>query len=425
MRDGTITPEQTRPGPHDPEYFDIVWRNASVPEAFDYESLTRRLYGPVEDITADTRTVNTTLNLTPGSLFSFQVVPWHRHNVYSVIDGQRVPVGSTPVRPPSTAMEEALFLTDISVGVGHGAQGGMLVSWDNPLFNNQQVFSGYRIDFRDMGSPQWETGDTVSLDTPGLSTSQAGRRWSYEFTHQNLQVGRMYEARIVPLVGTTPIYNVTRIPIGAHIHHFAFSGRDYMATGFYLRPGLTVRPEGLEYLTLMWSLPTDPPYRVTRLQIWSTHNPPPEDFEPNFGNATLVHTIMGEHAATATTLLVPRPEEVPIWYIVVITANALGFSPPPVTMLTNSVVFDPIFNDFIPYSPTIHEITHTGQPGSLGLNVQWRAFTRPRFRDMDNLFQDAGEDFISGEGFIIDNEFTSPTKLKIFRRSATLTLWRA
>jgi hypothetical protein len=210
--------------------FDIEWRNASAGETFNVTGSGRR----VPNLPNTVRTWNSpaAFGLTSGSIYSFRVVPWHNHRVW---DGSIPDYVLREMRPtPATQMQENLFLTDINVELGHGPQGGMQVTWDNPLFGNQQVFSGYRLDFRATGEG-WTTGPIITPGMPGLVATNGNRTWEFEIVHGNLRLGTMYEVRVIPMVGgqlITPIDGVggvNTVQIGGVLRNFASSHRPYTA----------------------------------------------------------------------------------------------------------------------------------------------------------------------------------------------------
>jgi len=397
--DPTMTPGLTNPGIHQPEGFDIEWRNASRGESFLTAGANRREPG----LSVGTRNWDFRGPLTSGSIYSFRVVPWHWH----YFPPSPVPPHMTPpparITPPASEMVEVLYLTDIEIELEVGAMGGMLITWDNPLYNSQQVFSGYRIEFRAAGGG-WQTGITVSESTPGVERLAGGSRWRYEFVHQNLRPGTQYDVRITPLIGGDAINVRPTVQIGGTMFNIASSGRDYVGTGFYLSPLLTLRPEGLEYLSLTWSMPDPAHTRITHIRIWYTTAGvwdeatqmyvAPADF-PNPARDNIEHTIVNLLGTQANHHLVPRPTEVPTWYVVELmgyvlaTGFPIGSGPAPQGpgMFTNVVWFDPEFDAFAAYSPTIREIDHHGTPNNLSLEITWRAFTRAWFRPMDDHLQ--------------------------------------
>jgi len=423
-------------GIHDPLYFDIEWRNATVPEPFIHtpgDGLVRRDPRQTVDPTSvgagALARVNHTYEfsgaLRSGSIYSFRVVPWHTHTIQLNTDPPSVRIDT--VAPSPADMEENLFLTDISVDLTRGEMGGMLITWDNPLFDGNQVFDAYRIYFRqvpDVGTmPGWTPGTTVTPESPGLVRTDANRTWSFEFVHAGLQVGAVYDVRVVPMVGaaavrqepgTTNNFAPATININGVVRNFAFSGREFIGTGFSLPPHLSVTRVG-QNLRLNWSTPVTG--TVLETQIWMLKSPPPPNFQDiglDRGNAQLIHTIMGVEAGSVTSHLVPLAmiEDLPVWFAVAFRIEPPVPSPPDYTvfwMWTNYVDYDPEIDDFAPYAPTIRSIGVNNPPS---LDIQWRAFTRPIFGG-DEAYRDAGftpvgPNFVSamddsGREYIIDD----------------------
>ena len=407
--------------------FDIAWRNATTPEMnFNYRG-PGAMFGPAgrlhpgNDPLQRTATLSDIgVGLTPNSIYSFQVVPWHIHRQYNTVTlpggGTSWSTADTYWMPPRAAMNEMLFLTDIDVRLSHGPTGGIQVTWNNPTFDGNQVFQSYSILFRSLppANPDfWTPGTTVFADSPGLQGGEGSPIWSYEFTYQNIFPGINYEVRVVPNVqGGTPIHATNAVDIpGVGVRDIAFSGRDFISEQpIYVRPGLTRTLVGPYYMTLNWT----PPFgHVRRINIWQwTMEPgqiPADDFEPNLGNANLVHSIMGYAAGNATSHLVrrPPPPQQPSWFQVEFEVEFPDGRI--VTMFTNAVVYDPRFDDFEAYAPTIRYIDHGPRPrpasAPIHLDITWRAFTRPVYRGSDiHDFRVAGDTFIFDGEWIIDND---------------------
>lgn len=399
MAHPTPTPGLIDGGHHQPEGFDIEWRNATSPESFNVTGGVRRAM----NLPTSARTWDFNGSLSSGSIYSFRVVPWHYHR-FPTNHNVTPPVTPPPqrIRPvPLTQHDEMLFLTDIRVNLGVGNQGGIMVTWDNPLFNNQQVFTGYQLSFRPEGAMNWTTDiPEITESTVGLQVGAGGREWSFEIAHPDLLQGQTYEVRVVPL--TAPGTSIgTTVTIGGITHPINYSARSFIGDGFYLAPMLTLRPEGQELLLLTWGMPS-PLLRVESIRIFSTTTPPGPNFDPVSDFATLIHSIVSPHGVTANHHIVPRPTEWPTWYIVELTGYSTGDPERPFRMLTNVAEFDPLFNAFEAYSPTIKEASHTGGIANLSLEITWLAFTRARFRVQDDLFPNR---FIrQGEPWVVDND---------------------
>ena len=416
--DQTTTPGLTNPGVHQPVGFDIEWRNASVGETFLTSGGVRRT--PGNSNTA--RNYEFSGPLRSGSIYSFRVVPWHMH----YFPASPTPPFTIPppqrIVPPAAQMREVLYLTDIEVDLEPGAMGGMLITWDNPRFDGQDVFSGYQIEFR-AGGGAWQSAPSVTSTTPGVEVIGGGARWRFELVDGRLAPGVAYDVRITPLIGGSQFGvpgGPTTVEIGQNLFSIAASTRRYIGTGFYLRPRLSLHPEGLQYLFLNWSMPDLTTHRVTRIRIWSTvesiFNPetqqyePPEDF-PNPARDNLVHTINNQLGINSTHHLVMRPTEVPTWYVVEIHGYTIAQGPDfPFTMLTNVAGFDPLFDAFAAYSPTIreivdnHEYVRAAASTELEMNVTWLAFTRSWFRPMDDHLFVIREDAQGNPQEVIDNQ---------------------
>jgi len=434
QRIGPATPGLTNPpveglpaGMHQPQAFDIEWRNASVPgEDFIHtpgQGLVRRDPNqPVDPLSVaqnQAHQYNFVGSLDSGSIFAFRVVPWHWHTFpIPPPPAPPLPPDAQMMTPPRADMAQNLFLTDINVEVAHGPNGGMLVTWDNPLFGDPgppampptQVFPAYQLMYRIVqegpgADPGWIVGPTVTPGMAGLATANANATWSFEFMPSDPQVGPIYEVRVVPFVAPNVLLHqhTGTINIGDNnIFNFAYSGNEFTAAGFYLRPQLNLTPEG-DRIFLNWSLPTVGV--IDRVEVRRLLAEPGEDFVASLDNTQLIQTFMGAQAELATSHILPRPTE-PSWFVIRVVVLINGEPIPIDGMWTNYASFFPGIVGFDAYAPTIRSIT---VEDPLALDIQWRAFTRPMYNPEDELFQPVGPNFVAGTDdhdreFIIDTD---------------------
>ncbi|MCL1986788.1 MAG: fibronectin type III domain-containing protein [Firmicutes bacterium] len=424
-----IPTEGLPPGMHQPEQFDIEWRNASIPgEDFLHtpgQGLIRRDHPvPVlpESVAGNVpHSYNFTGALTPGSIYAFRVVPWHWHHFpMPAPPAPQLPPDSIQMVPPRANMAQNLFLTDINVEVAHGQNGGMLVTWDNPLFGDPgppampptQVFPAYQLMYRIVqeggtgnNPADWIPGPVVNPDTPGLLVGNANATWSFEFMPSDPQIGPIYEVQVVPYVSPGVLIHQNTsglINIGGNIFNFDYSGNQFTDAGFYLRPQLNLTPDG-NRIFLTWSLPTVG--RIDRVEVRQLLAEPGEDFVASTENTRLIQTFMGVQAELATSHILPRPTE-PSWFIIRVIVLINGVEIPVDGMWTNYASFFPGVVGFDTYAPTIRSLT---VQDPLSLDIQWRAFTRPMYNPEDDLFQTVGPNFAAGTDehgreFIIDTD---------------------
>ncbi|MCL1996237.1 MAG: fibronectin type III domain-containing protein, partial [Defluviitaleaceae bacterium] len=407
-------------GTHGAVGFDVLWRNASVPgqpftwRTDDVGPLIRAAHEPVVVGQQNYAFNWPTKGMQSGSIYAFVAVPYHFHITNIMEDGVVVGQVLEVITPSTDANPQALYLTDITVDLTQGATGGILVEWDNPLFDGTPAFENFRLDFRPEGGT-WTNGPMVSQTA---ATAVGVNRLSFELHHQNLQPGFTYHVRVMPFVGTTPLNQleaslpasqVAQLPIDGILRPFAFSGREYTndaETPFRIDPLLFGTPIGLDSLMLNWGMPSVPPFNVERVEVFVMYSDPTED--PDFApihnlNARLIHSVSGAGAGNATNFLVEStpywPPNWPVWFVVRIYVTPMGGGPE-TYFQTNIVEWDPSFNAFAAYAPTIRNVTHDYPP--LGLFIDWLAFTRYHYRESDDLHPPAG--MHDGRPVIIDKD---------------------
>ena len=391
-------------GIHWPSQYNVLMRNASLGQATfgNLAALSNTIhelipnYGPngPHNPNHSTGIISPTLvNDQPsGSILSFAVMPWHVHNNIVIIDG--VPTPQPVMVHPTMAQlmaqgQQMLFLTDIEVTQINLQEPGITLQWDNPRFDTNDAFTGYRLFYRSANNTEWSFLQDVNRATPSLDETIIGGRSFFQFNLPNigaLTTGNYYQFRVMPLTaGNAQISSGNlAIPGITGSFNFAFSGRDFFVDDVYISPELRIAPSGGTHILLDW----DVVLAATSVELWELQEPDmPPDFGP-LGPNNLITTLTGQGAIGITSHLMPRPQTIR-WFIVRYVTSPVG-ELPPTYMLSNIVMFDPVFNDFVSYSPTIFDIDST--PGPLRLDMRWRAFTRPAYTEAER------NDPVFGEG---------------------------
>ena len=370
---------------HWPEGYDILMRNASLTNSFTgFAPAFLSLATNATAINFYNQPINIAATAHPsGSILSFAVVPWHNH-IYTDADGNVTIVRQNPpLSDINSAGQQRLFMTDIHVEQVDPDGTGVTLRWDNPRFNGQDVFTGYRLYSRVAGSGGGWTPriNNINSDTAGLTTEVIGGRsfWQMIVPTTGLQIGVSYEFRVVPLVGAIP-FTGGNINIGTDLFIMQMSGRDYYVSGVYLSPELAVAPSGSDFITLNWSAVPG----ATAVYIIQSPNPiditERGDFYPGINPPMNVVLQLSGAGINLTSHLMSRPNELTYFVVLyVIGGDRSNF------MLSNSVYFDPVFNDFVAYSPTIFTLTSNSPDTPLRLDMAWRAFTRPHYTEAERL----------------------------------------
>lgn len=419
---------------HQPAGFDLRWRNISTGEAFQTGITGNRIYNyehtwPTTAITAPGVANNTpavgnpgipmfhpftNMTLAPASFHAFTVVPFHYHLTRNetVVAGvvTNVNYGTNRVWP-TVPTAESLFLTDISVELSQGNNGGIQVTWQNPTIAGQTVFSGYRLQVLNANTGNQVHSVDVNVNTPGVTT---GANWSFEVTHQAINPGVGFNVRVIPLVGGNPILQllpggqrnqaVSTFPAGTlgvaqtDPISFTFSGRDFINTEPFVLPvHLRLDPHGAGHIALSWGMPTS---NVRNIQIWQANVDPENRERPNPQVDILIQSASGPNLSMSSVVL-PQPTTSPVWFMVYIETN-LGTTAAPnwVRLPTNWIRWDSALNDFESWAPTIFQVTGTDAPS---LNVTWRAFSRYLFEN-EALANFPINRLLDGRQFVVDND---------------------
>lgn len=376
--------------PHQTEYYDIMRRNSTNPVAGWIEAAPGALGVPATSGVQNFMLNG--LNLTPSSIYSFQVIPWHQHLYWQPLPDH--PAGGiwTYRRAQGTPgfaaqLAEVLYLSDIALSAqGHGES--ITAAWNNPVYLGQDVFWGFQLSFRSAAAAPtvpWTNIPPIAMDDPGLSRG-ANNSMQFTFSHPNLVVGQHYSIRIEPLiliggnpmelrnapaaaqnvtVGTAP--NTRVLPI-----RFTHPDREYRADGVFLPLQLNVNALGSAHVLLTWNRLAEASFAsdIARVEVFSAGSAE----ELAQGGGTLIHILHGNTARNENFHLLARPSNITYFQIRVVDGNGN------IIMDSTIETFNPLFVDFEPYSPTIrHPITNNAPTQPLSMNLYFRALTRAEF----------------------------------------------
>ena len=412
---------------HQPERFNIHSRNATTGGPFNAGTLSQ---APVTivDFNPISPAHNTTIilpdtPLTIGSIFSFIVVPEHTHlHTFTDMNGDTVTT-LTPIQPTIAQVLELdnltgrssqrLYLTDIVITEVDNNEPGITLQWHNPTFDGQQVFSGYRISFRDNPAAAWTEVVNITPATPGVNTSvtQGGRNfWQYTLPSGILTTGNNYDFRVEPLHGATPFVSGNWILIGDVEYQLAMGvNREFIVEGVHVPPALSLVPLGSDYISLNWDVPPTVNIQHGRVELWASTE---EEFDFAITSpATMVSAFVNTAGSSIADFHIMDRPTVPTWFIVryVFPQGPIGSqvpgtpgtsNPPPTPhMVSNIVFFDPLFNDFTAYLPAIRSVNVDIEQTPLNIQLEWDAFIRRAFTETELL-----DPSINTSGYIIDRE---------------------
>ncbi|MCL1925455.1 MAG: hypothetical protein FWF50_07720 [Defluviitaleaceae bacterium] len=363
-----------------PEGYEIFTRNATVNGSFNYTMPWQTIPVAVENVNVQNLSADFPFNVpagSQGSIHSFQIIPFHYH--YQIIGTNAaggpmwgwVRAPFAPASPPATH-PQTLFMTDINVDV-ENIGGNMVVIWDNPTFDGEQVFPRFQLQYGVYG--QTTTFPARIIDS-SMWQVLPGNRLSFTIPATNLVPGTRYSVSVLPLgqVGTTFPNNVSVTLFGGTQHLVPIArtpGRIYYNNDFYLHPYLSVRAEGANYLLANWApLIPNPPLTVSRVELWSATDPIDLATVPPIGTSRVLLTLPDTQTTHTVRTPIPTMET---WFVVIYHMSDGS------TMRTNVVHFHPSLVGFTPYSPRILYGSYEGTPPNISLDLTWEAFTRPPY----------------------------------------------
>ncbi len=360
------------PMSHRATNYDIFFRNTTIREA--YATAPQDTVAANGTTDGESRTFNA-LTLNPGSIYGFKVVPWH---MGAYLDNQGNTVSQrAPLDTTMSSGNESLYLTDIQVAAS-GVGKSMTVTWDNPLYDGNEIFQGYRIYYTLAGGDNTPIGENPHVDVYATDKAlvRTGTKLKYTFEDPTLQVGKFYAVKVEPLVAGTPMRpaHIQRIQVGTNTYNIAYtpSTREYRTNNAYLQPTLNIEVVSTDSIRLFWD--NFPGSMVSSkgtipLQEVKIYKSLTEDF----ALSDEVGTLSGTHSALNINYWeTDRPKYLTYYKVVAYYYDTNTVEP--YTMETMVEKYDPTYNKFDPYMPTILDTKNSVNP--LSLDLIWKAFVR-------------------------------------------------
>lgn len=360
---------------HSPEGFIIQGLNATARETKYTE------YDDVKgaDVLGDTITPVDPLN--SGSIYEFQVLPYHYHyyirNEVSVKD--KVPY-------ESGEPETVLFMTDINVSAT-GAGNTLSVSWDNPQYKGSDVFNGYRIYYQRGGDKvtNFNTYKDVSLDDEAITkqtdkTRDGVQILSYDFYDANLIQGEYYAVKVEPLYNGVPIRDLStggktykNVVINNKNYKISFrymTEKEYRTNEASIKIPLEVLEDGKDFLKLHWWGISNTIGNIDRIEIYDG------DAESDIGNK--IGTIYSSQALYVNYWQIDKPDAKKYYQLKIYVD---GKTTPVESAIAS---YDPSIVDITPNKPDIYASVNT--QGGASLDIYWEAFVRYPYNENEQEF---------------------------------------
>ncbi|MBS5793513.1 MAG: hypothetical protein KIC92_01980 [Clostridiales bacterium] len=235
---------------HEPANIKITERNATANGAVDV----------IDTVNKDTESkVINRSSLTSGSIYEYKILPYHTHTDQNGGGSTEAPYD------PNTPEDAALFMTDIKVEAkGYGNT--LEITFDNPTYENKNIFSGYKIYYQQGGSSvtdeQFRRNIERQIDSDDLIPSKDVDRNVDRFTikitdEEYIKPSNIYAVKVEPLYNGAEVRanDVSQINIDGKNRKIGFNSRKFKAyrtNDAYVKVPLFVFEDGNEHLKLQW-----------------------------------------------------------------------------------------------------------------------------------------------------------------------------
>ena len=368
---------------HTPDGYRIRERNLTAGEG---------TFTNITDLTGNNLTTATISRvLTTGSLYMYQVQPYHKHR-YLQNDGTYVTRDATY---DSSIAEDVLFMSDLEVEA-RGSGSYLTVTWDNPLYNRKDIFQGYRIYYQRGGAnvTSFNNFKDVSIDNGELirisdSEREGVSRLQYSIYDTALSQGEVYAVKVEPLYAGSEIRKLTNnlsyasISINSNVYKIAFNSyttNEYRTNDAYVSIPLEILENGKDYLNLHWWGLSNTIGNIQKIDVFKGTSE--TDIGVNIG------TIYSPQAIYVNYWQIDKPVET-TYYQLKIYVEGMD-----VPLTSEVAVYDPNAVNITPNKPKVFlEVNETASQNTL--DAYWSVFMRHPYTDSEN-------EFVESDGMYID-----------------------
>lgn len=361
---------------HPPEGFRIMGLNATARE---------NTYKMVTEIMDPTLlSANILQNLITGSIYSYQVIPFHKHTYINPATNsyyqKDAPMDNTI--PP----EEVLFMSDIEVEA-KGSGNTLNVTWDNPTYKGNNVFTGYRVYYQRGGSnvTTFNTYKDINIDDPKITRINDNmrpgvERLKYSIFDASIVQGEIYAVKVEPLYKGLEIRDLRKglsyanITIGEKPYRIGFKTQDikeYRTNDAHISIPLEVMEDGKDFLKLHWWGLSSTIGTIQRIEIYS--GPAEDDIGVKIG------TIYSPQAVYVNTSKIDKPKDA-TWYQIKIYVE--GKDTP---IDSEKCKYDPSIVNITPNKPDLY-VNVNSAAAQKELDVYWDVFLRYPYNENEEAF---------------------------------------
>ncbi len=366
---------------HPPDGYRIQERNITGGEG---------AFNTISEETGNALTTATiTRMLTTGSLYMYRILPYHRHR-YPQDDGTYI---TRDAAYDSSVPEDVLFMSDLEVEAS-GSGSNLTVTWDNPLYNNKDIFDGYRIYYQRGGATvtNFNNYKDVSIDNEELiritdSTRNGVSRFQFSIYDTSLSQGEVYAVKVEPLYNGSEIRKLTNlsyadIRINNIVYKMAFNSyntTEYRTNNAYISVPLEILENGKNYLNLHWWGLSNTIGDIDRVEVYK--GPAENDIGVKIG------TIYNAQAIYVNYWQIDKPTET-TYYQLRIFVKGMD-----VPLTSEIAVYDPNAVNITPNKPKIFlEVSQTASVNTI--DAYWSVFLRYPYNESEEEFVDANGMYI-------------------------------
>lgn len=369
---------------HAPEGFRVMERNITAGDS-TYTNVSG-------DLTGNSALTTTTISraLTTGSLYSYRILPFHRHR-YLQNDGSYV---TSDAPYDSTAVEDVLFMTDLEVSAS-GSGNTLTVTWDNPMYAGKDIFSGYRIYYQRGGETvtSFNNYKDVNIENTELVRLNDDKRdgvsrLQFSIYDNSLSQGDVYAVKVEPLYSGSEIRKLTslsyaNINIGGTVYKIAFNSyttNEYRTNNAYISIPLEILENGKDYLNLHWWGLSNTIGNIQRIEVYK--GPAENDIGVKIG------TIYSPQSIYVNYWQIDKPTETTYYQLKVFVEGM------DVPLTSEIAVYDPSQVNITPNKPKIYvDVNKTATQNTL--DVYWSVFLRYPYNENE-------QEFVESNGMYID-----------------------
>lgn len=332
--------------------------------------------------------------LKDGSIYEYKVWPYHTH-----------PTDKGDVDAPMDTLikeETALFLTDIKVEA-KGSGNTLTVTFDNPKYNDKNLFTGFKIYYEKGGSEvkEFNFSEVIDINNKDIIHSyDAARgvdRITYKITNDNIKQGNIYAVKVEPMFNGAEIRTKDNlnpsISIGNNISKkISFnpaSFKEYRTNEVHVAVSLNILENGKDFLKLKWG-DLSGITTVGKIEEVSIYSGETENTITN-----KVGSVYSQDAVKISSWQIQKPTKKTYYQIQIKIENLQK------PIFSEIAFFDPIAVNITPNKPSIYTKVKIENDKSF-LDIYWDTFTRVPYSKEEEALVDKNTNLYIDKDILYD-----------------------